>query len=89
MRKFLNVKIKKESFDSLSHHFLQKKTGEHLGNIYLGTPWKRFQVVILTVKMVFNQRHERITLFIRPPNLLTNIYKTWRIVCDRIGFQAE
>lgn len=42
MRRFLNVKIKKESFDSLSHHFLQKKLGnilgtytwEHRGNVF-------------------------------------------------------
>ena len=42
MRRFLNVKIKKESFDSLSHHFLQKKNW--------GTSWEQLASRIGTKK---------------------------------------
>ena len=65
MRKFLNVKTEMEYFAPLRSHFLQYNSGEHVGNINLGTFCDCFLRAFLTVKT---------DLFIRPPNSLTNLY---------------
>lgn len=77
MRNFQKLVAKKESFPQLRTSFLRIKSGEHLGNINFGTSWECLQSVYLTVKMVFNQHHENMSLFIRPPNLLIFLYNSW------------
>ena len=49
MRKFLNVKTEMEYFAPLRSHFLQYNSGEHVGNINLGTFCDCFLRAFLTV----------------------------------------
>jgi hypothetical protein len=77
MRDFQKLVTKKESFPQLRTPFLQIKSGEHFGNINLGTSWECFQGIFLTVKTVFKQHLEKRSLFTRPPNLLTYLYNSW------------
>ena len=77
MRDFLKLIAKKEYFPQLRTPFLQIKSGEHFGNINLGTSWECFQSIFLTVKTVFKQHHENRSLFTHPHNLLTYLYNSW------------
>lgn len=74
MRKFLNVKTEMEYFAPLRSHFLQYNSGEHVGNINLGTSCECFLRAFLTVKTDSKEHRNKTDLFIRPPNSLTNLY---------------
>ena len=63
-----------EFFASLQALFLQQISGEHFGNINLGTFWERFQGVFLIVKTKPKQHRNKMSLYIRPPDLLTYLY---------------
>ena len=74
MRIFLSVKTKTEFFAPLQALFLQQNSGEHFGNINLGTFWERFQRAFLTVKTNPKQHRNKTSLYIRPPDLLKYLY---------------
>ena len=65
---------KTEFFAPLQALFLQQNSGEHFGNINLGTFWERFQRAFLTVKTNPKQHRNKTSLYIRPPDLLKYLY---------------
>lgn len=86
MRSFLSVKTNTEYFASLQALFLQQNSGEHFGNINLGTFGERFQWGFLTVKTKPKQHRNKVSLYIRPPDLLKYLYRFGHFYRERWDF---